>query len=388
MAEYSIQIIPLSALDFLGASPSDWQIQNLSGRGFDWGIYHFEYSTADLVTVNVSDADNILQDDPSNPWWTGGHFWPHTQVIGDDVTVGGETYDAGLRIEDEYELNVRDQSGTIYRLVAVSVDSDPSNPYSNNEVIGFTFDGAWPPEDAKLTIIRGSGQDGQQMLAPICFAEGTLIATPRGEVPVEQLQTGDLVLTLDHGAKPLLMVAARRMEAGTLARAPKMRPIRIAAGALGPGMPQRDLLVSPQHRLLVASRIAARMFGEAEVLVAAKHLTGAPGIEVAEDLQEVTYIHLLCDSHQIVTANGVPSESLYTGPQALRSLTPAARRQVLELFPMLADGSGQPPTPARPLVDPKRARRLSARHCKNDRAFLELAPHLETPKSQPRLTSV
>lgn len=388
MAAYSLQIIPLSALDFYGATPSKWQIQNPTGTGFDWRTYHFEYSASDLVTVSVSDTDNILQDDPDNPWWSGGHFPPHSQVIGSDVTVDGRTYDSGQRIEDEYELNVRDQQGNVFRMVAVSVDSDPGNPYSGSVVIGYTFDGEWPPEDARLTIIRGSGQDGQQMLAPVCFAAGTLIATPRGELPVERLQRGDLVLTLDHGPKPLLLITTREMAAGDLARAPKMRPIRIAAGALGPDLPRRDLVVSPQHRLLVASRIAHRMFGAPEVLVAARHLVGAPGIETAGDLDRVTYIHLLCDDHQIVTANGVPSESLYTGPQALRSLSRASRRQVLALFPDLTAASAEPPVPARTLVDPKRARRLLARHRKNERAFLELACRRTRPQAWPQPRAV
>lgn len=381
MATYTITLIPLSAMDFLGATPSDFQIQYGSGSGFDWGTYHFDYASADTLTITVNDADDVLQDDPSAPWWSGGSFPPHSQVIGDAVTVDGTTYDTGLRIEDEYEIDVRDQDGTIYRMVAISVDSDPSNPYSGNTVIGYTFDGDWPPEDAKLTIIRGSGQDGQQMAAPVCFTQGTLIATPRGEVPVETLRRGDLVRTLDHGPKPLLLITARRLGAAELAAAPRLRPVRIGAGALGPGTPCRDLLVSPQHRVLVASRITARMFGSAEVLVAAKHLLGAPGIEVARDLATITYIHLLFERHQIVTANGAPSESLYTGPQALRSIPRAQRDEILTLFPELADHPQIPPFPARPLVSPKRARQMALRHRKNGRAYLEVPPDLAAARA-------
>lgn len=389
MTTYSIKLIPLSEMEFKGSAPSDWQIQYASGGGFDWGTYRFEYEAENTVSVTVNDADNILQDDPNAPWWSGGQFPPHSQAIGEDVTLGGTTYPAGLRIEDEYELNVSDRFGNTYRMVAVSVASDPYNPYAGSTVIGYTFDGDWPPEDSRLTILRGSGQDGQQMLAPICFAAGTRIATPRGEVPVETLRKGDLVLTLDQGPMPLLLISARRIPAATLAKAPRMRPVRIAAGALGPDLPRRDLLVSPQHRLLIASRIAARMFGQAEVLVAAKHLIGTPGIEVAGDLAEVRYFHLLCARHQIVTADGAPSESLYTGPQALRALTRTAQRQVLALFPELADGDADPPPPARPLIEPKRARRLAARHRKNARAFLELAPRGAAPaQARPQLRSV
>lgn len=373
MATYSIKLIPLSEMEFKGATPKDWQIQNGRGSGFDWRTYRFEYEAEDTVSVTVNDADNMLQDDSNAPWWSGGAYPPHSQVIGEDVALGGKTYAAGLRVEDEYELTVADRFGNTYRMVAVSVANDPHNPYAGSTVVGYTFDGDWPPEDSRLTIIRGSGQDGQQMLAPICFAEGTRIDTPRGELAVEALRQGDLVSTRDHGPTPLLMVSSRRMTAAALTEAPKARPIRIAAGALGPDLPRRDLVVSPQHRLLVASRIAERMFGTAEVLVAARHLVGTPGIEVAGDLAEVTYFHLLCERHQIVTANGAPSESLYTGPQALRALSRGARRQVLALFPTLADRTAEPPPPARPLIEPKRARKLMARHRKNARDVLELA---------------
>ncbi|MGD9862650.1 MAG: Hint domain-containing protein [Pseudodonghicola sp.] len=379
MSTYTITLIPLSAMNFLGAAPSDFQIQYGSGSGFDWGTYHFDYTAADTLAVTVNDADDVLQDDPGNPWWSGGSFPPHAQVIGDAVTVDGSIYAAGLRIEDEYELNVRDLDGNIYRMVAISVDSDPSNPYSGSTVIGYTFDGAWPPAEAKLTIIRGSGQDGQQMAAPVCFGAGTGIATPRGDIAVDRLRRGDLVLTHDQGPQPLLMIATRWLGPQALAATPALRPIRIAAGAIGPDTPRRDLLVSPQHRVLVASRIAARMFGCPEVLVAAKHLLGAPGIAVACDRTEVTYFHLLLDRHQILSANGAPCESLYAGPQALRGLSPAARQQVMALLPDLAGPAQIAPLPARPLVAAKRARRLAMRHLKNRQAFLDLATPAVTP---------
>ncbi|WP_417677273.1 Hint domain-containing protein [Pseudodonghicola sp.] len=378
MSTYSLQLIPLSGLNFIGPQPSDFQIQYGSGSGWDWGSYKFTYSNSDLVTVGVNDADDRLQDDPANPWWSGGHFPPHSQVISDSVTVDGTTYSSGLRIEDEYELWAVDQSGNKYRLVAVSVDSDPNNPYSGSTVIGYTFDGAWPPEDTRLTILRGSGEDGQEMRAPPppppCFAKGTLIATLHGEIPVEDLERGHRVTTLDNGPKPIRMILSRRLSAEELALYPQLRPIRIAAGALGPRTPREDLLVSPQHRMLVSSRISARMFDSPEVLVAAKHLIGAPGVEVADETGEVTYYHILFDDHQIVTANGALSESFYTGPEALRSVPPEAREEIFLLFPELASRTDNPQHPARALISGKEARTMAMRHCKNQRQFLEPIP--------------
>ncbi len=99
------------------------------------------------------------------------------------------------------------------------------------------------------------------------------------------------------------------------------------AGALGPGHPARPLVVSPQHRILVRSAIAQRMFGSAEVLVAAKQLLSLDGIDVAQDLETVEYFHILFDRHEIVFAKGTETESLYTGPQALRGIAAPRERR-------------------------------------------------------------
>lgn len=189
-----------------------------------------------------------------------------------------------------------------------------------------------------------------------CFAEGTLIATPAGEVPVEDLAAGDLVSTLDKGAQVIRWVGRAEVD---LAEAPQMRPIRIRAGALGVGQPRVDLTVSPQHRVLVRSRIAQRMFGTDEVLVAARQLLVLDGVERAEDLARIGHVHFLFDRHEIVLSNGAATESLFAGPEALKAVGAAARAEILALFPDLCSPGA---APARPLVPGRRARRLAERH--------------------------
>lgn len=93
-----------------------------------------------------------------------------------------------------------------------------------------------------------------------CFVAGTLIETPVGWRAVEELAPGDLVITRDNGHQPVRWVGSVRLSGSSLARHSRLRPIRIRAGALGPATPARDLLVSPQHRVLVRSNIAMRMF--------------------------------------------------------------------------------------------------------------------------------
>lgn len=169
----------------------------------------------------------------------------------------------------------------------------------------------------------------------VCFASGTLIKTEHGEIPVEALKLGDRIITLDHGAKPVRWIGSRYLSAIHLLLADKLRPILIRRGALGQGLPHTDLMVSPQHRILVRSRLARRLFGESEVLVAAKRLVGYPGITVNTLVPSVRYWHILLDGHEIIFSNGAPSETLFTGAEALKSVGATARAELAALFPEL-----------------------------------------------------
>ena len=115
-----------------------------------------------------------------------------------------------------------------------------------------------------------------------------------------------------------------------------VRPIRIKADALGQNMPERDLTVSPQHRILVNSKLASRLHGEDEVLVAAKHLLQVEGVDVELDTDSVIYVHFLFDQHQIVESEGAETESLFTVPEALEAVDSAAGVKILHLLPELA----------------------------------------------------
>ena len=103
----------------------------------------------------------------------------------------------------------------------------------------------------------------------------------------------------------------------------------------------------------------AEMFGTDEVLVAAKHLLSLDGVELAEDVTEVTYVHVLFDRHEVVYAEGAQSESLYTGEQALRAVGDSARAEIFALFPELAAGTVPG---ARKFLTGRQGRDLAARH--------------------------
>lgn len=224
---------------------------------------------------------------------------------------------------------------------------------------------------ASSTFVNGQGSQPVDTLGPPCFVAGTEIASPRGPVLVECLRKGNLVQNHAGQRVKLRLVLSRFISARELAENHKLRPVRIVAGALGNGLPRRDLLVSRQHRMLVSSKIAERMFGTTDVLVSAIRLTELPGIYVDESVTEVEYFHLLFDAHEVIFAEGAPTESLYTGPEALKSISPEAREEILTIFPKIADAD-YTPEPTLSLPSGPEQRQLVARHLKNQKPLLEL----------------
>ncbi len=202
-----------------------------------------------------------------------------------------------------------------------------------------------------------------------CFVGGTLIETEHGSIPVEGLRAGTNVLNIDGDFKTLRIPISRKLCLQEVQANPKLRPIRIMAGSLGIGLPERDLLVSRQHRMLVQSKIAERMFGESDVLVPAIKLTELPGIFVDETVKEVEYFHLLFDQHEVIYAEGAPTESLYTGPEALKALSPEAREEILTILPETAS-LDYAPEPARIIPSGKLQKKLIERHQKNGKPLL------------------
>ena len=199
----------------------------------------------------------------------------------------------------------------------------------------------------------------------VCFAEGTLIDCSNGLKPVQHLRVGDLIRTKDRGFQPIRWIGSKKINAADFAADKKLRPVRIKAGALGSGLPEQDLLISRQHRVLVRSEIARRMFGSNEVLVPAIHLISASGIEIADDVSEVEYFHLLFDRHEIIRSNGAWTESLFTGKEALKSVSKQARIEIRKLFPEVFE-QDYVPEAARDVISRQRlTRSLVARHTKN-----------------------
>ncbi len=360
---------------YIGYEPG---VISVSFTGFNTGTITLSgaYDAAtDRRVFDVTDAagGTLVNGDPDNGTdFNGDRF---NNEFGDDLTQSGVvtnldgsvTIDSGaIYLEESYSLS-KPGGGTIdvFRVEVEGnlvgyITSEPLVPGTNYSFVRSNV----TPTNAPDTSDPGAIVD-----VP-CFAAGTQIATPDGSVSIEQLSVGDLVLTADNGPQKIRWIGARALNASDLTTRPNLRPIRIAAGSLGSDLPKRDLRVSSQHRMMVRSPIAVRMFDSKEILVPACKLVGVPGITVEDGAQDVVYYHMLFDRHEIVYAESAPSESLFTGAQALASVHPGARAEILELFPELLHPEHEP-RPARRIPDQgRRTRALIHRHIKNDRPLL------------------
>ncbi|RKF13877.1 hemolysin-type calcium-binding protein [Roseovarius spongiae] len=203
------------------------------------------------------------------------------------------------------------------------------------------FTDGFPPRNTEMWVVHHTLEGPQRASTGpgaggvICFTPGTRIETPEGPRLVEELREGDRVMTKDNGAEEIQWIGSRRMTGARLFAMPKLRPIRIRAHALGSDRPDEELLVSPEHRMLVQGDVARALFNTPEVLVSAKDLVDGGNVRVDLAVREVTYIHLLLPRHQILWANGVETESFHPASAALSALQDEDRLRLLARHPAL-----------------------------------------------------
>jgi hypothetical protein len=306
------------------------------------------------VQTSVFDLDNDFEDNDPQQTLSGAQF------------IDGALYADGTRVEAEYQITFTDGTDT-WIAYAYNINNTVP-PFGTIEGLMFlpNAQGEYPPIGTALTVVAAEeGPEGQdtnpydRYADPPCFTLGTLIDTPNGPRPVEELQPGDMVLTRDNGPQPLRWVGRVDLGADHLARHPEHHPVEIAAGALSPGLPTRDLSLSPQHRVLLSGWKAELMFAEDEVLVPATALRNDRGIRTRTVEGGVTYLHLLLDRHEIIFAEGAPVESLLAD-WLVRGALPEAQRAELEaLFPELFEKAASF-APVRTCLTVKEGRILSA----------------------------
>ncbi|MDA8585434.1 Hint domain-containing protein [Rhodobacteraceae bacterium] len=204
------------------------------------------------------------------------------------------------------------------------------------------FAGSMPPEGLPLIVVDGvicpalptrfaEGAEGV-----VCFTPGTWLETPKGPRLVEHLVAGDEVVTKDSGAEPILWVGHRNVSGARLYAMPDLRPVCIRQGALGLGRPGGDLFVSPDHRMLVQGQAARALWGEDEVLVAARDLINGRSVTRDSGAKSVTYFHMMLASHHVLVANGVETESFHPAAARLDAIEEEQRQRLFDVMPDLA----------------------------------------------------
>ncbi len=319
----------------------------------------------DITLSNGASPFQIELDDGSNDGFDEVNANSSDQLLTQPITLDNVTYPVGTRIFVNYVLETDDG----FRLYSITLDG--SNTGRNDTTAAVTNGPMVPGQQYTFTSEGNIGQGEVDYADIACFAAGTRIETVTGMVAVEELCAGDLVVAWDGSALPLRSALQTTVSACDMVQHPKLAPVRISQGALGNGLPRRDLLVSRQHRMLVCSKVAERMFGAASVMVAAIRLTELPGIYVDHDVTSVTYFHLVFDTHEVINAEGAPSESFFVDPYYVQGMTPATQAEILQLFPQLMT-SDTGMKPACPIPRNGRQKRLIERHMKNNKDVLQL----------------
>jgi len=272
-------------------------------------------------------------------------------AISDELTISGDGSET-LNVLDN-DLHADGSNLTITHIDGQSVIADGSVTLATGEVVTLNSDGtlsitndsdvdgtntfSYTVEDDLGNNDVGSVDVTTQLPSPACFVAGTLIDTESGAVAVEELEIGTLIKTRDHGPQPLRWIGRSSRHATG-----RDAPVVFSAGALGN---HGRIAVSPNHRVLITSERAELLFGQSEVLVKAKHLINDGTIRVQADGRQVTYVHLLFDQHEIVSGNGLESESYHPAAETLDAFDAETRAEFFELIADLnAYGSTARPT--------------------------------------------
>ena len=298
-------------------------------------------------TIDGGDGDDSIMGEQGADQLSGGS--------GDDTILGGEGDDAILGGAGEDRIitgqgadtvNAGDDADYIVGSSGDVIDGGEGGDDNDTLFLGdagatILYDGG-NPENGTVTFSDGSILSFANIETVIpCFTPGSRVEVARGTFKVEDLRVGDLIRTRDAGLQPIRWIGRKVVTQFDLATAPHLRPIRICKGALGKGVPNRDMEVSPQHRMMIEGVGAELLFGEAQVLVRAKHLTHLPGVEIVHRCERVTYIHLMCDAHEVIRVDGAWTESFQPGDMVGNTEAREIFGDLLATFPDLGTDGGQ-----------------------------------------------
>ena len=307
--------------DITGGAGTDTLTGGLGADTLDGGGDDDDLITGVGDTALGGDGDDVFTFDPTLDEGPG--------VI---TVFGGEGDEGGTDTSNDNYPGASGPNGDVLDLTGLNV-------------VSYNPDGGDPSsESGSIVVLNDEGDEITINYSEIetvipCFTPGTLIATAKGQCLVEDLKPGDRIITRDNGFQEIAWVGAKKVPGLEMVKQPNLKPVMVKAGALGGGLPERDMLLSPNHKVLLADFKAELYFEEREVFVAAKHLVGMPGIERV-NVTQTTYIHFMFDRHEVVLSDGAWTESYHPGDYSINGIDEGARNEILALFPELATEDG------------------------------------------------
>lgn len=286
--------------------------------------------TQHRVEINFTDDDDYLDGDFTSD--EVGSDANQTAIIND---MDGNEIASG-QVYSELYFDIQNPSGETFYLDVIEI---------NGFFVGFI---ASPPLETGVSYneirsrdVRSDEEDhdfGDSRLtysalgSVPCFHQGTTLMTDEGPQPVDWIRPGDRVLTKDHGFQPVIWSNRTVISKAHLKFAQCLRPVKIAAQSVNGEIPKNDLLLSPDHRILLKSPMIQMLFGHEEVFTAIKTVTN--GDTVAQTLPDhaISYFHILFEQHEVILAEGLWVESFFPGKMALAALPAKMQAQIRGLL--------------------------------------------------------
>jgi hypothetical protein len=341
----------------------------------------------DSVTATVSSPGSLFY----NPFGSGA-IWgtsistPQTSTLDFDTPVKNVTFEIydldanGTSWSDQITINAIDIDGnpvsiSFSNLEAYHVQTGNTVAATGNSGTSVDTSGAadsitvtipGPLTQIQVTYDNGptatsSGAFGwgEVSFDVVCFAEDAQITTDQGDRLIQDLNVGDMVVTRDHGLQEIRWIGKKHVTGARLYAYPNLRPIVIEKDTYGPNVPYKDLMVSPQHRILIDHSDVALLFGDTEVLAPAKGLINNTSVYVNETARSVTYFHILFDQHEVIYSNGLPTESFQPCDHNIDAFDHKIRDELFILFPEFKESSHQLVYAARPSLTVRESRLLT-----------------------------
>lgn len=247
-----------------------------------------------LILTGVSFSGTAFSAGSSISWTALGANDDNFRIVDDDD-------DGRLDAQSDY-LNENGPAATFTGYTATSGGTEYpifTDSFSNYAIL--------LPQDGSTQTLFATGPGTSNLYQAetsdtdvyLCFGPGTLIATPDGEVAVETLQIGDLVSTADGHNAPVKWIGRQTLR--KLLSGLRMQPVRICVGALGGGLPRSDLTVTADHGMIIDGLVI-----NASALVNGHSIDWVPMAELPD---VVTYYHIETESHDVILAEGAPTET-------------------------------------------------------------------------------